>query len=425
MWYTYTRRKSIVEVRKWCNTAALLPNQLHGGAAMDATILPHGRKKEKTARLRSSTNEFIQRAIAVHGDRYDYSITEYKGRHAKLLVACRVHGAFEQDAGNHLGGAGCPSCGAHRSKTHRLLDNDAFLARARRSHGDKYDYSKVSYSGKSNQVVIICPEHGEFSQIAGHHMRGVGCPNCGGRRKWTLDEFVNKSISVHGDKYDYSLVEYIRARSSVRIICKLHGEFLQSPAEHKAGGVCPECRKVKLSVALTSSTDEFVSKATLVHGDRYDYSLVDYVSSDSYVKILCRKHGMFEQKAHQHLTGHGCHKCSVRKGEQMIAELLDAAGVLYYTQVAFSKCVDKLPLWFDFYLPSKRMLIEFDGDQHFRAKAHWGGEEAFENTKRRDAIKNEFAKSNHYNLIRLTCKDLRAGTLEESLFNLLYCVPVK
>lgn len=416
--------KSIIEVRKWWNTSALLPKTLHGGAAMDTTILPHGRKKEKTAKLRYSTDEFVQRAIAVHGDMYDYSITEYKGCHTKLLVACRIHGPFEQSAHNHLGGAGCPLCGAERTKTHCLLDNSAFLLRAKRSHGDKYDYTKIEYLGKDKRVIIICPHHGEFSQLAGHHMRGVGCPKCGGRKKLTQEEFIDKAVSVHGDKYDYSLVEYVRARSKVRIICKLHGEFLQSPAEHKDGGVCPECRKVKLSVALTSNTDEFVEKAKVVHGDRYDYSSVQYVRAQSAVKITCRKHGVFEQTPQSHLFGHGCQKCAARKGEQLISSILDGLGILYYTQVAFVECADKLPLWFDFYLPSKRMLIEFDGDQHFRAKSHWGGESAFQDTRRRDSIKNEFAKSAHYNLIRLTCNDLDDGTLEESLLNLLYFVPI-
>ena len=121
-----------------------------------------------------TTEEFIAKAKAVHGDRYDYSRVDYTGNKAKVCIICRIHGEFWQEARMHLSGCGCPICSGRKKM--RTID---FVKRAQTVHGNKYDYSKAEYKGNTEKVCIICPEHGEFWQHAGNHMKGVGCPKCG------------------------------------------------------------------------------------------------------------------------------------------------------------------------------------------------------------------------------------------------------
>lgn len=130
-------------------------------------------------------------------------------------------------------------------------------------------------------------------------------------KKSTTTEFIQKAILVHGEeKYDYSLVDYINTRTKVIIICPVHGEFEQSPNNHLSGKGCPKCANIATGIRLNSSTEQFIQKAILVHGDKYDYSKVDYKHSNSKVVIICPIHGEFLQSPDAHLKGKGCKKCS-------------------------------------------------------------------------------------------------------------------
>jgi hypothetical protein len=119
---------------------------------------------------------------------------------------------------------------------------------------------------------------------------------------------INKFIEKHGDVYDYSLVNYINNIKKVKIICKLHGVFEQTPHHHKRGGGCKRCTMG----APALSNDDFIEKSIEKHGNVYDYSLVNYINNRTKVEIICKKHGIFEQKAETHLNGSGCRKCNIR-----------------------------------------------------------------------------------------------------------------
>ena len=98
-------------------------------------------------------------------------------------------------------------------------------------HGDKYDYSLVVYVNNDAKVTIVCPEHGPFKQTPNIHLRDSGCSRCVkcfDSRRSNTDEFIVKARSVHGDKYDYSLVEYTRVNQKVTITCQTHGLFDQT-----------------------------------------------------------------------------------------------------------------------------------------------------------------------------------------------------
>ena len=276
-----------------------------------------------------TTEEFIDKARKVHGDKYDYSKVEYVKSQTPVCIICPEHGEFWQKPNIHLSGCGCSKCGGSTK-----LTTEEFIDKARKVHGDKYDYSKVEYINNQTPVCIICPEHGEFWNTPNHHLNGQGCSKCCNNKKGTINEFIKKARKIHGDKYDYSKAEYINRKTRICIICPEHGEFWQRPYGHLYGSGCPKCvGKHK------PTTEEFITKAREVHGDKYDYSKVEYVNSKTPVCIICPEHGEFWQRPNNHLSGSGCDKCGGTykwTREEFIAKAREVHGDKYdYSKVEY------------------------------------------------------------------------------------------
>lgn len=244
--------------------------------------------------------EFVTKARAVHGDRYDYSESVLINTSTNINIRCKVHGEFHQTPSNHLKGKGCAAC-AGRAR----LNTDEFIKRSRLKHGDKYDYSKVAYLTNMDRVTIICPEHGPFEQIAATHMGGGGCGACAGVKKLTPEQFIAKARGVHGDRYDYSEAVYTTQLGKVKIICREHGAFWQTGGGHLAGKGCAKC-----AGTAPLDTETFIQRARAVHGDTYSYERTVYIKSNKHVVITCPVHGDFNQKPNNHLNGHGCFDCN-------------------------------------------------------------------------------------------------------------------
>lgn len=196
----------------------------------------------------------------------------------------------------------------------KRLTTEEFIEKARLVHGNKYNYSLVDYIGSQIKVKIICPDHGVFEQVPSSHLRGTRCQKCGFKslsntKSMDTKEFIERAKKINGNKYDYSKTEYIRSFKKVTITCYIHGDFKQRPAKHLVGYGCYKCGVLKVSESIKSTTEKFVQKAKQVHGDKYDYSLVDYIGNKRNVKIICSKHSVFEQKPDVHLSGAGCIKC--------------------------------------------------------------------------------------------------------------------
>jgi len=215
-----------------------------------------------------------------------------------------------------------------------------FIEDAKKIHGEKYDYSKATYTGVMNKICIICPEHGEFWMTANNHLNGQGCPKCK-NKNITTKEFIEKARKIHGDKYDYSMVEYHKATEKVCIICPEHGEFLMTPNAHLNGQGCKYC------TGLHFNKDIFIKKSLEIYGDKYDYSKVEYVNNKTKVCIICPEHGEFWQTPVQHLRGHGCPKC--RNGHhkfdksELLQKIKDVHGNTYsYESLNFTKMSNKI-----------------------------------------------------------------------------------
>jgi hypothetical protein len=124
----------------------------------------------------------------------------------------------------------------------RRKTTEEFIIDAYCKHGDRYNYRLVEYKNNKTKVKIICPIHGIFEQTPHGHLRGYGCLECGGSKRLTTEEFIKKAKDIHGDKYDYSLVEYKNNKTKVKIICHEHGPFEQTPNDHLKGFGCPKCK---------------------------------------------------------------------------------------------------------------------------------------------------------------------------------------
>lgn len=165
-----------------------------------------------------------------------------------------------------------------------------------------------------------------------------------------------------------------------------------------------------------NTQDIFIKRCNDIHNNLYDYSLVNYIRVDDKIKIICKKHGEFEQRGYSHLGGEGCPKCKTSKGENIIIEYLNENNITYQYQKKFDDCVYKTSLPFDFYFPDLNMCLEYDGIQHFISIDGWGGEEEFKLRKKKDKIKNNYCKNKGIKLVRIKYDE----DILEKLQNVIY-----
>lgn len=217
--------------------------------------------------------------------------------------------------------------------------------------------------------------------------------------------YINKIILLHGDKYDYSLINYINTITPIKIICNIHGEFFQKPAVHLRGHGCPKCGFIKNKETIRLTTKKFIKKAEIIHNHKYIYDKTIFTNSKSKLIITCPTHGDFIQNANGHLNGKGCKICRESRGENKIRLFLEKKNILHYYQHHFKNCIGnskrKTPLFFDFYLPDQNLCIEYDGIHHFKPIMNFGYIDGFKKCIENDNIKNEYCKQEGIKLIRI------------------------
>lgn len=335
-----------------------------------------------------------------------------------------------------------------------------FIEKAICVHSKKYDYSKTIYVNNRTKVCIICPKHGEFWQEPRHHLSNHGCPICGkesgnNKQRFTLTDFIIKSNDVHKGKYDYTKSTYINFNTKLCIICPKHGEFWQTPHSHLSGKGCPFCGKERNVESIKMAQNKFIEKSKEIHGDRYDYSKVEYVNSQTKVCIICPEHGEFWQTPSSHIQGHGCSKCgNINKANDKVSFLKTCNSIHYgkydYSCVNYVNnqtkiciiCPEHGEFWqrpdnhikgqgcpkcnsshmeneirnllslngisfneqkkfdwlgkqsLDFYLPNINIAIECQGIQHFEPIGYFGSYEAFKLIQEHDQTKKQLCKEN-------------------------------
>ena len=287
------------------------------------------------------------------------------------------------------------------------------IKKFKKIHGKKYNYSKVLYKFIKEKVEIICPIHGPFFQTPFNHLQGKGCKLCGyivvsKKQSSNIKEFIKKAKKIHKNKFDYSNVNYINNTTKVKITCKKHGPFFQTPNNHLQGNGCLKCQPEYLSCLFRKNDENVIKDFKKIHDDRYDYSKVVYGKNNrEKVKIICKKHGMFWQTPTGHLNGKGCPKCHLSKGEIKIENFLKQNDIDFISHKKFDDCVNNTTnkkLEFDFYIPSKNLLIEYDGAQHFNLgflNKHKVTKKELQYIQFKDKLKNDYAKSKNIRLLRI------------------------
>lgn len=268
------------------------------------------------------SEKYLNSFLEVHGKRYDYSNVVFGNSESKITIGCRKHGDFQMTPRTHKNGHGCPHCArVKRSATKIENASKSFISRARQIHGHKYDYSKVEYVKAKQSVTITCKVHGDFHQTPVSHLQGKGCAKCARNRKLTRSEFINRANRRHGLKYSYDSVIYKNTYTKVTITCPVHGEFKMEPDRHMRSDGCPECSKFK---PLT--TEDFIYRSVKTHGDTYSYSNASYVNSYTLVSVTCPTHGDFKIKPNLHYNGKGCPSCDDSGKECYVYLLLSSEG---------------------------------------------------------------------------------------------------
>ena len=340
------------------------------------------------------TKTFIEKAKSIHGDKFDYSLVEYTGCNNKVKIICKKCGEiFLQTPHKHLTGHGCNLCIKNKKITPEM-----FLEKAKLIHGDKYEYDLTNFKEK---VKIHCKTCGnDFEQKHTYHLENHGCPYCANNVKKTTKQFIEKAKLIHSN-FDYSLINYVNNRTKVKIKCNVCNKvFEQLPLHHLNGKGCPVCEGLK-----TLSTEHFIEKAKLVHGDKYDYSLTSYVNNHTKVTIICPRGHRFEQKPNGHLLGYGCPFCKESKGEAKIAAFLNSNSVSYEREYIYENLKFVNSLRFDFYIKEKNLLIEYQGEQHYKPIT-FDSNTPIEKAKlelkmrrHRDWLKRNFARKNNIKLL--------------------------
>jgi len=313
------------------------------------------------------------------------------------------------------------------SKTQLLSGHEATISvavdkttyainKSRKIHGDVYDYSKSEFIKAHDNTVIICKEHGEFNQRFSSHFLGQGCPICGRMR-------TNEGMTYDMEKFLKEL-KLVNPRANIELepISKYNGNCNNIIFNSKYGQIIitPSSLMRGSMPTIKSAIDKnnyAIMEFKECHGDEYDYSRYVYSGKVSKGIVICKYHKEFEVNYYHHKNGVGCPSCNESKLEKNIADFMDYNEIDYKREYRFKDCKHTNPLPFDFYIESMNTLIEADGKQHFEAIEFFGGASGFEKTKRNDEIKDEYCRDNDIELIRIPYWDYE--NIEEILIDKL------
>ncbi len=355
-----------------------------------------------------TTEIFREKSIEKHGEKYDYSQSNYIKSSIKIDIICKTHGLFSQLPTLHSNGSGCKKCADELNAKKRIKSLCDFIDEANKIHNNKYDYSQTIYKLACDKIKIICKDHGEFMQQAYSHIRQKhGCPTCGKikqvtKRTKTPEKFIEDSIKLHGNKYDYSKSNYFNDNSKIIIICKEHGEFEQEASNHLQGKGCNKCADVIRCTKRSKTLDKFLLEAKNIHGNKYEYNNVVYKNTKSHILVTCKTHCDFKITPSNLLRGKGCPLC-VNKGEAKLFERLITLHPCIKYNYRFDWCKKIKCLPFDFVIPECKIIIELDGCQHFKQISNWESpDKQFTN----DKYKEKCANDNGFSLIRLLQTDI-------------------
>lgn len=309
--------------------------------------------------IESRKKIFFERVAQKFGDRFDLSSVEYINDKTKVRIKCDVHGWFDISPCNFLKSpCGCPKCSTKHGGSLRSMTKEGFITKSRSVHGDKYDYSKVEYVDKETDVCIVCPKHGEFFQKPVYHLMGYGCQKCG--------------LESRSSSQSKGLEKFLEDAKAI------HGDLYDySKVEYinamtKVCIICPTHGEFwqephnhlkgcgcPYCVNKFKKTDDFIRQASFIHQGKYSYEKSVYVNAHTKIEITCPQHGSFWQTPFNHLHGHGCPKCvsPISKWEKEVFEFVQSLGI--ECEQSNRKILEGFEI--DIFIPSMAIGIECDG----------------------------------------------------------------
>lgn len=390
----------------------------HGSFQISPHDLLQGQGCPKCAGKNFTQEEMIEKFISFHPE-YSYQKTVYVRTHEKVVITCNKHGDFLITPHNFFQGQRCPKCGIEKRAKSQSLGTEEFIRRAKLMHPE-YDYNEVKYLNNLTKVKIYCKKHGLFYITPGSFLAGSICAKCANensaeKQKMSKEKFISRVKCIFPN-YDYSKVNYVNNHTKVTVICPSHGEIQLIPANMLLGMGCRRCGIERAANSQRLTLNEFIERAVKMHPD-YDYSKVHYINSDTKVSVICKKHGEFQIIPYSLLKGSGCPVCNDSLGETLIRSWLEDHGFhlnsdnsekIFYRQKTFSDLIDIRELSYDFFIPSKNLLIEFNGEQHYHPVEIFQrkGENSFKKQKYHDSLKYEYAKNNNFCLLIIPYTDI-------------------
>lgn len=207
---------------------------------------PHCADENRHLSRVTNTSQFVKKANKKHNNFYQYNNVNYIDNIAKVIITCPIHGNFLQSPNIHLTGSGCQICGLEKSKTGCIKSTQQFINDANKIHDYFYSYDKLLYINSFTEIQIICPLHGDFFQLACHHIAGNGCQKCAIEKTskantHTTQEFIQQAKKIHFNIYTYDNAQYVNNSTKIKIACRTHGDFEQTPQSHLNGAGCAQC----------------------------------------------------------------------------------------------------------------------------------------------------------------------------------------
>ena len=236
-------------------------------------------------------------------------------------------------------------------------------------------------------------------------------------KKKTTEQFIEDAKLVHGDKYDYSKVEYKNNYTKVIIDCPIHGSFWQTPKKHLAGSGCRKCGYEEIGKVCRKTTEQFVEEARVVHGNKYDYSKTNYVNNRTNIVVTCLIHGDFLQNPQGHLSGYGCPKCMLKEQNKIFDFVKSEFPEYIWSWEYKNDWLGNQRI--DICCENKKLAIEYNGPQHYMPIVSYGGEESYLKTIERDKRKQELCKENGFILYVIKYDDVNYDRIREDINNIL------
>lgn len=339
---------------------------------------------------RKTDADFKQEVFDLVGDEYVFLDT-YVNTNTKIKVKHNKCGnIYEVAPVKFLLGRRCPYCFGIHKKSNKQFKREVYdLVGNEYTFLDAYVNARTKLRVKHNNCGNV------YKVKPNNFLNGSRCPYCYGTSKKTDTQFKQEVKNLVGNEYTF-LDSYVDAKTKLKVKHNTCGNIyeVQPNTFLSAKRRCPYCFGTN-----KKTTAEFDAEVCDLVGNEYTF-LDSYSGAKTKIKV---KHNIcgniYEVQPTNFIQGYRCPYCSSSKGEDIINKILKLLGTSYECQKTFDDLSDKTNLSYDFFIPDQNILIEYQGIQHYQSVDHFGGEARFELQQKHDKMKDDYAKSHHYNLI--------------------------